>query len=166
MATSKETPHYGGQIGLVALLCMLSVTGCVAFTGSDSSIGFLPKWAQKRIDTPIIIPATNTQAAKPAEPAATFIVKFKNEPDLETVYRNFRRDEAGTRAAYAAWAAGHAPLKGLDFVRASYSGELVLALPKNDPAGRSVRDVIAQVETIDSLDFIEIDSVARASEGK
>ncbi|MEO0607284.1 MAG: hypothetical protein AAFY82_03575, partial [Pseudomonadota bacterium] len=164
-ATQPETPHYGGQIGLVALLCMLSVTGCVAFTGTDGSIGFLPNWAQKRIDGPVLIPATNTQAVSISAPAATFIVKFENEPALETVYRNFRRDEEATRAAYQAWAAGHAQLKGLALVRASYSGELVLALPQNDPLKRSVRDVITQVETIETLDYIEIDSVARASEG-
>lgn len=161
MQTSEMTPHYGGQMGLVALACMLALTGCVAFTGQSGSAGFLPGWSQSSSSADAIILA---QASTTNAPAATFIVRFKNEPALDPVYRNFRRDEAGTKATYQKWASSHAQLDGLYLVRASYSGELILALPKGDPNGRSARDVIAALETIDSLAYAEIDGIATTSE--
>ena len=94
------------------------------------------------------------------------MVRFKNEPALDPVYRNFRRDEAGTRATYRDWAAAHEALNGLYLVRASYSGELILALPMDDPEGRSPYDVIAALETIDSLAYAEIDDMATTSDGR
>lgn len=163
MQTSQMTPHYGGHIGLVALLCMLSVTGCVALTDQGGAFGFMPTWAQNGVHQQSV---GLSQANLVSAPAATFIVRFNDEPELEQVCRNFRRDEAGTRQAYLDWAADHAQLKGLYLVRASYSGELILALPANDPAGRSARDVISALETIDNLAYAEIDSMASASEGE
>ncbi len=163
MAVSKETPHYGGQIGLVALLCMLCATGCVAFTDSSGSLGFLPSWSQNSVERPAVV---TSQAIPVSAPAATFIVRFNDEPELNTVYRNFRRDEAATRIAYKNWASKYRQLEGLMLIRASYSGELVLGLPQNDPIGRSPRDVIASLETMDNVAYVEIDSIARASEGK
>ena len=161
MATSRETPHYGGQIGLVALVCMLFATGCVTFTDTNGSLTFLPTFAQSSTDRPTLVTA---QSVPVSAPAATFIVKFNNVPELTPVYRNFRRDEAGTRAVYRDWAAQYRALEGLHLVRASYSGELILALPKNDPAGRSPRDVIAALETMDNLAYAEVDSIASATQ--
>lgn len=163
MAVRKETPHLGGQFGLIGLLSMLCVTGCVTFSEPNYSYGFLPQWLQFRIDQPAV---SVRQAAPVSAPAATFIARFNDEPELETICKNFRRDEAAARDAFTAWAASYDQLNGLQLVRASYSGELILGLPKNDPAGRSPRDVIAAVETIKNLDYIEIDSIARASEGE
>ena len=60
----------------------------------------------------------------------------------------------------------HPQLQGLQLVRASYSGELILALPQDDPARRSVSDVIAALETMDNLAYAEVDSVASTYEGK
>lgn len=164
VAMRQETPHYGGQIGMAALLCMLFATGCVTFTDKSGSLSFLPGWAQSSSETaPAVMQASVVQTSAPA---ATFIVRFNDEPDLVTVYRNFRRDEPATRAAYQKWASNHRQLKGLYLVRSSYSGELILALPQDDPLGRSPRDVIAALETIASLEYAEIDSVATASKGK
>lgn len=163
MASSQSTPHYGGQMGLVSLLCMLCVTGCVTFTDQSGSLTIFPSWAQTSSTATPVLQASQLQVVAPA---ATFIVRFNDEPDLVYVYRNFRRDEPATRAAYEKWATGHGQLQGLHLVRASYSGELVLALPRNDPMGRSPRDVIAALETIDNLAYAEIDSVASASEGR
>jgi hypothetical protein len=160
MGLSQTTPHYGGQMGLAALLCMLSLTGCVAFTGQSSGASFLPAWGQSSLQ---VKPISSSEATLISAPAATFIVRFNDEPELEQVYRNFRRDEAGTRAAYMAWASQHGQLKGLHLVRASYSGELILALPANDPAGRSPREVIAALETIANLAYAEIDELATTS---
>jgi len=163
MQTIKATPHYGGHIGLMALLCMLSLTGCVAFTDQSGAFGLMPAWSQTSVQQQSV---GLTQANLISAPAATFIVRFNDEPELDQVCRNFRRDEAGTRQAYLDWASDHAQLEGLYLVRASYSGELILALPANDPAGRSARDVIAALESIDNLAYAEIDSMASASEGE
>ena len=161
MARMGAAPHYGGQIGFAALLCMLAATGCVTFSEQAGGSTLLPSFAQQTGKATTAVPA---QMVKLSEPAATFIVKFRNEPALDTVYRNFRRDEAATRAAYADWASAHDVLKGLRLVRASYSGELILALPMDDPQGRSPYDVIAALETIESLAYAEIDSMATTSE--
>lgn len=163
MATSNETPHYGGQIGMVALVCMLFATGCVTFTDNTGSLTFMPTFAQNSTERPTLVTA---QTVPVSAPAATFIVKFNDVPELTPVYRNFRRDEAGTRAIYRDWAAQYRALEGLQLVRASYSGELILALPKNDPAGRSPRDVIAALETMDNLAYAEVDSIASTTKGE
>ena len=161
MQMNEVSPHYGGQIGLLVLASMLALTGCVAFADQSGSAGFLPGWSKGTSTANAILLADSTTAQAPA---ATFIVRFKNEPALDPVYRNFRRDEAGTRSTFEAWAASHEQLEGLILVRASYSGELILGLPQNDPLGRSARDVIASLQTIDSLAYAEIDSIATTSE--
>ncbi len=163
MERTENLPHYGGHMGLAALLCMLSLTGCMAFTQQANSLGFFPQWTTGQIEAAQLVQA---QAAPVRDPAATFIVRFNNEPELDQVCRNFRRDEAGTRSTFQDWASDYRQLEGLQLVRASYSGELILALPKGDPAGRSVSDVIAALETIDSLAYAEVDSIASTYEGK
>ena len=163
MATTQATPHYGGHIGFAALVCMLTVTGCVTFSEGANGATFLSSFTQQSGGTPSALPAN---AIKLTEPAATFIVRFKNEPALETVYRNFRRDEAGTRDAYRDWASAYEALEGLHLVRASYSGELILALPMDDPQGRSPYDVIAALEAMESLAYAEIDDMATTSDGR
>jgi hypothetical protein len=154
--------RYRGRKTLAVLTCAFAVTGCMALGDGTGSLGFMPAWSQPAVSQPAI---TVAQANLVNAHAATFIVRFKNEPELEQVCRNFRRDEAGTRAAYKAWAAQHAPLRGLELVRASYSGELILGLPADDQSGRSARDVIAALETLDNLAYAEIDSMASTSEG-
>ena len=161
METNEVTAHYGGHIGLAVLASMLALTGCVAFADQSGSTSFLPGWSQSSSSADAIVLA---QSSPIRASSATFIVRFKNEPAVDPVYRNFRRDEAGTRAAFKAWAAAHDQLDGLFLIRASYSGELILGLPKNDPAGRSARDVIAALQTIDSLAYAEIDSIATTSD--
>ena len=163
MQTNEATPHYGGHIGLIALLSMLTVTGCVAFTNQNAAFGFLPALPQASFQQPALGVA---QANLVRADAATFIVRFNDEPELQQVYRNFRRDEAATRQAYKDWASNHPQLKNLYLVRASYSGELILALPANDPAGRTARDVIAALQSMDNIAYAEIDSMASANEGK
>jgi len=158
---AHSSPHYGGQIGFVALLSMLCVTGCVTLADQSGTIGFLPGWA-KTSAAPL--PVQVVEAKLINAPAATFIVRFNNVPQLDPVYRNFRRDEAATRAAYSAWASDFPQLEGLLLVRASYSGELILGLSADDPAGRSALDVLAALETMDILAYAEIDSMASTSE--
>ena len=164
MNIAKSAQHYGGQLGVAALLCMLSVTGCVTFTENapNGVFSFLPSWSQSRVEPRNTLPA---HAVQINAPAATFIVRFDDEPELDVVCKNFRRDETGTRAAFRDWAADHPQLDGLHLVRASYSGELILGLPMDDPAGRTPGDVIAALETIDNLAYAEIDEMATTSKG-
>nr|WP_156780906.1 hypothetical protein [Hyphomonas sp. Mor2] len=161
MQRSENLPHYGGHMGLAALLCMLSLTGCMAFAQKADSLTFIPQYTNGQIEAAKVVQA---QATPVRPPAATFIVRFNDEPELEQVCRNFRRDEAGTRAVFQSWAAERPQLQGLRLVRASYSGELILALPVNDAARRSPEDVIAALKTIDSLAYAEIDSLASTYE--
>lgn len=163
MERLENLPHYGGHMGLAALICMLSLTGCMAFTQKADSLTFFPQWTNSQIEAAQLV---QSQSVPVVAPAATFIVRFNDEPELDQVCRNFRRDEVGTRAAFHKWASGHPQLQGLQLVRASYSGELILALPKGDAAGRSAADVIAALETIDNLAYAEVDSIASTYEGK
>ncbi|MEL7032677.1 MAG: hypothetical protein AAGL97_14855 [Pseudomonadota bacterium] len=151
-----------GRHAVIASLGALMLTGCVGFTNSGGGLGFMPAWSQPVTAQQSV--AVNQSSLINAA-AATFIVKFKNEPALEQVCRNFRRDEAATRKIFNSWAAQHPQLKGLKLVRASYSGDIILALPANDPEGRTARDVIAALETLPNLAYAEIDSMASASAG-
>ena len=148
---------------VVMLACAFTATGCVAFSDNPNGLGFLPAWSQPVSAQQSVAVG---QAGLISAAAATFIVRFNDEPELQQVCRNFRRDEAGTRASFNQWASAHPQLQGLQLVRASYSGELILALPKGDPNGRSASDVIAALETIDSLAYAEVDSIASTYEGK
>lgn len=163
MAKHSSIRRRRAQTVLVTLICGFVLTGCVSWSGQGGALGFMPAWSQ----SPIVAQQSTSvaQGVVVSAPAATFIVRFKNEPELEQVCRNFRRDESGTRAAYKAWAAQHDQLDGLQLVRASYSGELILALPASDRSGRTARDVIAALKTIDNLAYAEIDSMASTSDG-
>jgi len=148
---------------LMTMVCAFLLTGCVSWSGQGGGLGFMPAWSQSPVAAQQSMSVA--QGVMVSAPAATFIVRFNNEPELEQVCRNFRRDEAGTRATYQSWAAQHEQLEGLQLVRASYSGELILALPASDRSGRSARDVIAALKTIDNLAYAEIDSRASTSDG-
>jgi len=151
------SPRHGFK-SLIAMIGALTLTGCIAWSDPGYRMGFVSA-------APSQSALSVSQSSVISAPAATFIVRFNNEPELDKVCRNFRRDEAGTRAAFDAWARQHSALKGLKLVRASYSGELILALPARDPAGRTARDVIAALQRLDNLAYAEIDSMASASEG-
>ena len=162
MRTSTR-PHRGGQIGLVALIAMLLATGCVAWTEgtSEGGLSFLPAWAQQDDDvqTPTAIPA---EAQTISGPAASFIVRFENEPVLSEIGKSFRRDSAAARTKFATWAEDHPEVQGLKLSRASYSGELILVLPSDDPQGRSPKDVLKALRAMENLAYAELDVMAKA----
>jgi hypothetical protein len=160
----KPQPHRGGQIGLVALVAMLIATGCVAWTEktSNGGLSFLPAWGQDRVETPQELPA---EAETVSAPAASFIVRFDNEPVLSEIGKSFRRDQAAARKKFAAWLEDHPALQGLRLSRASYSGELILILPSDDPKGRSPEDVLKTLNAMENLAYAELDVMAKASGG-
>lgn len=161
---TKPQPHRGGHIGLAALLAMLIATGCVAWTESTSKGGlsFLPAWGQGSAEAPAALPA---QATTVSAPAASFIVRFDNEPVLSEIGKSFRRDEAGARAKFATWLEAYPELEGLRLSRASYSGELILILPSDDPMERTPNDVLSTLKAMDNLVYAELDVMAKASGG-
>lgn len=165
MALIEEQPHRGGQLGLIALLCMLGATGCVAYSEStnNSGMSFFPAWMKNVIQQPAEIPA---RAQQISQPAASFIVRFNDEPELTALCRNFGRDQEAGRAAFTEWAVKYPELDGLHLVRASYSGDLILALPMDDPAGRTAYDVVEALEALENLEYAEIDEMAKVSGAK
>lgn len=154
----KGQTHLGGQFGLLALLCMLVATGCVALMDSDSTrTNWLPGWANVAKAQNGEIPAQG-QTVTEAQDAATFIVRFDDEPVLDEVGKSFRRDEAGARAKFESWREGRAALEGLTLKRASFSGELILGLPID--SDRSAKDVLKAMRAMDNLAYAEMDAMA------
>lgn len=96
---------------------------------------------------------------------ASFIVRFEGEPEVTTIARNFRKDPAAAQVRFAQWARQHAALRGLILTSASYSGDLILSLPANDPLNRRPRDVLSALRAMESCAYAELDSVAYPSSG-
>lgn len=150
--------------GLAILLGALALTGCVNYShnASPGFVNWLPAWGsfgQRQVGI------VTAQTASTAKPAATFIVRFNNEPVLTDIGKTFRRDGAGAQAKFATWQANHPSVQGLVLVRASYSGELLLGLPKNDPLNRTPRQVLAALRTMDNLAYAETDEIAHPGTG-
>lgn len=150
-------PHYGGQLGLLGLLAMLGLTGCMALSEAmPAGATWMPSWAQQTsADTPAVLPA---QAVSEAEMKAVYIVRFEADPGLTPVGRQFRKDATAARAAFADWAADKPELEGLDLIRASYSGELILGLPKD--TDRTPDGVLEALNTMENLIYAERDVMA------
>ncbi len=165
MRLAKPKPHHGGQLGLTALCCMLAMASCAtyaqqSYTGSAS---WLPGWAQVTKQQTKQI--TTAQASTVDQAAATYIVRFDANPAITDVCKNFRRDKAGSRAKFAVWSKPHPELQGLILASASYSGELVLALPRNDPAGRTPQQVLKALKGMDNIVYADIDAIAQKGAG-
>ena len=158
----KNRVHHGGHLGLFALLCMLSATSCVAMAerGGPESAGFLPSWTAVAKDGPPAAIPAQLVTEEASEPVATFIVKFKPDPVLKAISQTFRRDTPGARLKFKAWANQHDELKGLQLLRASYSGDLVIALPAGAEAGRKPGDIIAALNAMDNCIYAELDEIA------
>ena len=86
-------------------------------------------------------------------------MKFRNEPEIADLGKTFRKDPDGTRAKFRAWAADKPALRGLTLERASYSGELVLT----GSGSRDMKDVIAAIEAMDIVAYVEPDYSAQPS---
>lgn len=105
------------------------------------------------------------QGGDALEIQASFIVRFSDEPEVADVARNFRKDPANSQIRFARWAREHPALQGLVLTSASYSGELILSLPANDPLNRRPRDVLRAIRAMESCAYAELDSVAYPSSG-
>ncbi|MEN0002125.1 MAG: hypothetical protein AAF940_14680 [Pseudomonadota bacterium] len=160
LSNSSETTRY---MCIAGILCVMGVAACDTFNTAapDQSNTWVPRWMLTEAE-PEILPA---QAQTSVQPAATFIVRFRDEPALDEVCKSFRRDYSGAQARYNAWAAGQPALAGLQLSSASYSGELILALPQNDPYNRSAQDVLNALRSMSNLAYAELDSNAYPSAG-
>jgi len=156
-----KKPHRGGQLGLIMLVCLLAATSCVAVAEqADSGFdAFLPAGlAMTRDGPPAELPAQQITEDVQA-PKATFIVKFEPNAVLKEISQSFRRDQAGARMKFKTWAETYPALQGLQLLRASYSGNLVLALP-GDGADRTPGEVIADLNAMDTCIYAELDEIA------
>lgn len=160
----KSDEHRGGQLGLIALVSMLAMTSCATFAQQNQSVGasWLPGWAQVARQKQTL-PAQGTTVE---QPQATFILRFNNEPVLDEICKNFRRDRAGSRAKFLVWSANHPELDGLVLASASYSGEIVLALPQNDFQNRTPQQVLSAIKGMDNLAYADIDAIAQTGAGR
>jgi len=150
-------PHYGGQLGLLGLLCMLALTGCMTLADRmPGAMSWMPVMAQQTsTSTPTPQP---TEAISEADMKAVYIVRFEADPELTPVGRTFRKNTAGARATYQEWASTRPALKDLQLIRASYSGELILGLPK--ASDREARAVLEDLQAMDNLAYAERDVMA------
>ena len=96
---------------------------------------------------------------------ASFIVKFRNEPETLAIARSWRRDPDSATAHYHRWASDHAELRHLLLKSASYSGELVLALPASAPDHMDPDHVLASLRSMDNVAYADLDSIAHPSFG-
>jgi len=161
----KPLARSKGQTSMIAILGMLALTGCVNLTqnASPSLLNWWPAW--QTLSQPQTPPPIMQQAAVD-KPAATFIVRFNDEPVLTDIGKTFRRDEAGARAKFEIWQDDHPEMHGLTLIRAGYSGELLIGLPKNDALGRSPREVLAALKGMDNMAYAETDEIAHPGTGK
>lgn len=159
-----DTTHkqFGEQLGLLSLLAALALSSCAAWSYDTTSANWLPGWSQVKKSQNIVL----AQQSIAATPAATFIVRFNDEPVISEICKNYRRDTAAAETRFAAWAKQHPQLEGLTLLRASYSGELILALPKNARNSRTPSQVLTALKAMDNLAYAEIDAVAQSGQGK
>jgi len=158
-------PHYGGHLGLTGLLVMLAATGCVAMTEQASVSRFhgLPGLSQTApVLRPISRPSQTRPKLKPE--TATFIVRFEDEPLLRDIGRTFRQDEPAAKAIFRQWQSQQPQLEGLELVLASMSGDMLLALPEDDPQQRTPEDVLRALRTMDTLVYAEPDSMVEINQ--
>lgn len=150
-------PHYGGHLGLIGLLAMIGITGCVAFTERMASTNaWMPSWAQQTSgEAPVLKPA---QAVTEDNMKAVFIVRFEADPDLSPVGKTFRKDEAASRDTFSKWAEDRQQLNGLKLISASYSGEFILGLPED--SDRTPDEVLESINSMDNLVYAERDVMA------
>lgn len=93
----------------------------------------------------------------------TFIVRIKGSEEADIIARNFKRDPAAAKQAYAKLCDRSPALRDFQLVGASYSGDLKLAyqFAANEPASpdaiRSVRETILAV---DGVAYADPDRVA------
>lgn len=161
---SAVKPHLGGHLGLTGLLVMLTATSCVALSEAQNETRalWLPAWAQTA--QPVSQPVHPATALTETSKETTFIVRFENEPLLSDVGKSFRSDPKSAQASFKLWQKQHPDMQGIKLVRASYSGELILALPENDPLDRQAEDVLKALRAMDTLVYAEPDSLAKASQ--
>lgn len=95
------------------------------------------------------------------QPAATFIVKLRDEPRFTMISKTFRRDGVAARKVFDGWCDDHPQFDGLTLESASYSGELVIGLPARD--ARTASDVLTAFRALDNLVYAELDVMAHPS---
>ena len=126
-------------------------------TGGEATRPAPTEVKQERADSGSIKPASGQGTE------VTFIVRIKGSEEADIIARNFKRDPAAARQAYAKLCDRSPALRDFQLVGASYSGDLKLTyqFAANEPASpdaiRSVRETILAV---DGVAYADPDRVA------
>lgn len=170
--TPDRTLNLQRSFAAVALVSYVSVTCLDAQaqvherveTGTE--VSWLPGWSQVRLKLLELQRDTAQQVeiqTVSEQPAARFIVRLRDDPVLEGIAKNYRRDQARAEATFEDWCERQTGLEGLKLLGASYSGELVIGLPANDPYRRTPAEILATFERMDNLVYAELDAIAHPS---
>ena len=155
--------HHGVQLGLLVLVSMLLISSCMAFAQTNpatSSSNWTPAWGPLAQSQPT---GLQGQAGTVVKPAATFIVRIKNDPVITDICRTYRRDTPAAIAKFTRWQASHPATRGLTLEQASYSGDIVLGLPANDPMRRTPQAVLASLRSMANVAYADINDAAYPS---
>lgn len=100
---------------------------------------------------------------------ADFIVKFDEDPKVDAIIRQFRKDEASAKQAFENWASTKPGLSGFELTGATYSGEALLRYRFNDgtaPSRAAVDEVLKQLRNAPNVAYCDPDFTAQPGSGR
>lgn len=102
-------------------------------------------------------------ATGPTQPA-TFIVKFRETPQIDDVIANWRRDKEAAKAIFSTWSADDPVFSSMTIEDCSYSGELILQadIPAAPATARqSVNDILGRIRGHSAVAYADPDFTAQ-----
>lgn len=100
---------------------------------------------------------------------ADFIVKFDDDPKVDAIIRQFRKDEASARDAFESWASNKPGLSGFELTGATYSGEALLRYRFKDgtaPSRAAVDELLKQLRNAPNVAYCDPDFTAQPGSGR
>lgn len=136
----------------------------------------MPAETDTIIDEPQVVepkPVPKPDIKPPTRPGgrilkeAAFVVRFNDLPELDAHLKQFRKDKAGSRAAFAKWAAKHPELNGLTLERVNYSGEVILNYRGADDANpaTNAKEIQARLNGLSFVRYANPDFTAFPGKG-
>ena len=163
----------GGVIaGLIAAGCAIAITTSAGPESQDAQVtshmmaNKPPAHDERRVASTGIGPASSGPDAPPPQMAGyvDFIVKFQDEPGVDAILRNFRRDRESAAAAFADWAAQEHGLSDFELIGATYSNEALLRFRFEDgvtPNRAIVDEILAELRRAPNIAYCDPDFTAR-----
>ncbi len=171
-------------IGGVAIGSLIAAGCAVAFMNSDgpSETAQTDDASYARGATPEVRDRSLTPMAGPGPASrdafkqasiengfADFIVKFRDTPELDAILRQFRKDEASARQAFARWASTQPGLSGFELTGATYSGEALLRYNFREgaaPTRAAVDELMKQLRSAPNVAYCDPDFTAQPGDGR